>query len=82
MGGFKMPDIFVINQTCKLKWLKKLLFAENKEKWQSLARYLFNLKVNTIFKKLPDTCREKCLSPFYRQVFHSWQNLRKTTTNS
>ena len=73
MGGLKMPDIFAINRTCKLKWLKKLLSTNQEGKGHRLAWYLLNLK-EKIFKKLPATFREKCLTPFYKQVFDCWQN--------
>ena len=72
MGGLKMPDIFAINQTCKLKWLKKLISTDHGGKGQTLAWYLFNLEKIKLQTKLPTIFREKCLTLFHKQVFDSW----------
>ena len=72
-GGLKMPDIFTINTTAKVKWIKRLMasstFAGN---WQGLFLYLLNIDKNLLKHKLPSKVKDKGLTPFYKQVLECW----------
>ena len=41
-GGLKMPDIFEINKTAKIAWVKRLV-GDNESKWKDLMYSLLNI---------------------------------------
>ena len=71
-GGLKLPEIFAVNTAAKVKWIKKLLLPNN-EKWKTSTWYLLNIPKHKICNKLPLAHRFKCLTPFHRQIFESWE---------
>ena len=67
-----MPDIFAINRTSKIKWLKKLFLLRESNKCRILAWYLLNIKMSEFKNKLSIEYKDKCLTLFHKQVFDSW----------
>ena len=58
-----MPDIFAINRTSKIKWLKKLFLLRESNKCRILAWHLLNIKMSEFKNKLSvEYCRVEMLS--------------------
>ena len=72
MCGLKMPDIFAINRTSEIKWLKKLFLLRESNKCRTLTWYLLNIKMSEFKNKLSVESKGKCLTLFHKQVFDSW----------
>ena len=53
-GGLKMPDIYLINRTSKISWIKRLVSGSNSE-WKNLMFYMLNIKPEDFgyFIKIP-----------------------------
>ena len=74
-GGLKMPDIYGIHFTSKIKWIKNLLeLSAQQGKWQHLTWHLFNTPQHLFRKKLTDCYENKCLTLFHRQSLKCWLN--------
>ena len=71
-GGQKMPDIYTIHTTAKIKWIKRLMETSNGN-WQTLFQYLLNIDKEILKKKLPPDLRGRCLTNFHKQVFDCWE---------
>ena len=57
-----MPDIFVINRTSKIKWLKKLFLLRESNKYRIFAWHLLNIKMSEFKNKLSVEYKDKCLT--------------------
>ena len=70
-GGLKMPDIYSINETSKILWIKKISNNVNC-KWASLMLSLLNLNPIELRHKLNYNFIEKGKSSFHKQILESW----------
>ena len=70
-GGLKMPDIYTIHTTAKIKWINRLK-ETNGGNWQLMFQYLLNIDKAMLKKKLPLDSVNECLTSFHKQVFECW----------
>ena len=66
-----MPDIYSINITSKISWLKRLISKED-IRWKCLMWKLLNIHSSLLLKKMPLAISNNSLSKFYKQVLHYW----------
>ena len=72
-----MPDIFLLNTTCKISWIKGL-FDYKITKWKTLTWKLLGVPEHIFIKKSPITLVNSCLTNFHKQLFQSWFSVNNT----
>ena len=74
-GGMKMPDIFSIQKTSKISWIKRLS-SEGNSKWKMLMLHMLSLNKCILSHKIPDVLINKCKSSFHKQLLECWSVLK------
>ena len=70
-GGLGMPDVYSVNSTSKISWIKRLT-NERDCKWKILTLYMLNLNSTHLSHKIPETWISHCKTDFHKQLLQCW----------
>ena len=70
-GGLGMPDVYLVNSTSKISWIKRLT-NERDCKWKILTLYMLNLNSTHLSHKIPETWISHCKTDFHKQLLQCW----------
>ena len=74
-GGLKMTDVFLVHESAKIRFLKRILKSDNM-KWTKPTWYLLNIEKHQINHKTPAYYTEQCKTEFHCQVLKCWQKIK------
>ena len=69
--GLGMPDVYLVNSTSKMSWIKRLT-NERDCKWKILTLYMLNLNSTHLSHKIPETWISHCKTDFHKQLLQCW----------
>ena len=69
--GLGMPDVYLVNSTSKISWIKRLT-NERDCKWKILTLYMLNLNSTHLSHKIPETWISHCKTDFHKQLLQCW----------
>ena len=70
-GGLGMPDVYSVNNTSKISWIKRLT-NERDCKWKVLILYMLNLNSAHLSHKIPEIWISQCKTDFHKQLLKCW----------
>ena len=79
-GGLKMPDIYIIHNSFKIGWIKRL-FDNDNSKWKTLTWSILTIKPHQINKRLQNI--PETISNYHNQLLKAWfenNNINPITT--
>ena len=74
-GGLKMTDLFLVHESAKIRFLKRILKSDNM-KWTKPNWYLLNIEKHQINHKMPAYYTEQCKTEFHCLVLKCWQKIK------
>ena len=74
-GGLKMTDVFLVHESAKIRFLKRILKSDNM-KWTKPTWYLLNIEKHQVNHKTPAYYTEQCKTEFHCQVLKCWQKIK------
>ena len=70
-GGLGMPDVYSVNNTSKISWIKRLT-NERDCKWKVLTLHMLNLNSTHLSHKIPEIWISQCKTDFHKQLLKCW----------